>query len=116
MAMPATDLAAVPAMVPVARRRRRSAFLSNGKAVSGLAVLIVLLVVAVVGPWLEPYDPGARSDDLLVGPGAAHWFGTTNLGQDILSQILDGTRSVMLVGLGAVFGGLARLGARRLLV
>ncbi len=101
MAMPTPDLMAVPAAAPVARRRRRSAFLANRKALAGLAILALLLVFAIIGPWIEPYDPGARSDDLLVGPGSAHWFGTTHLGQDILSQILDGTRSVLLVGLGA---------------
>jgi peptide/nickel transport system permease protein len=100
MAMPTTDVLAVPAG-PVARRRRRSAFLTNGKSIAGLAILAVLAVFAAVGPWLEPYDPSARGDDLLVGPSSAHWFGTTHLGQDILSQILDGTRSVLLVGLGA---------------
>ncbi len=99
MAMPTTDVLTVPA--PAARRRRRSAFLSNGKALAGLAIVAVLGVFAVIGPWITPYDPSARSDDLLVAPGSAHWFGTTHLGQDILSQILDGTRSVMLVGLGA---------------
>jgi peptide/nickel transport system permease protein len=96
------DVLAVPAEPPVARRRRRrSAFLRNGKALTGLVILGILLVFAVIGPWVTPYDPGKRSDDLLVGPSAAHWFGTTHLGQDILSQILDGTRSVMLVGLVA---------------
>ncbi|HEY0452122.1 ABC transporter permease [Actinophytocola sp.] len=102
MALPTVDVLAVPAEPPVARRRRRrSAFLRNGKALTGLVILGILLVFAVIGPWVTPYDPGKRSDDLLVGPSAAHWFGTTHLGQDILSQILDGTRSVMLVGLVA---------------
>ncbi|HWM03024.1 MAG TPA: ABC transporter permease [Actinophytocola sp.] len=102
MAVPTTDVLTVPAAPPGGRRRRRgSSFLRNGKALTGLAILTVLLVFAVVGPWVAPYDPGARSDDLLVGPGAQHWFGTTHLGQDILSQILDGTRSVMVVGLVA---------------
>jgi peptide/nickel transport system permease protein len=99
--VPTADVLAVPAGPPVTRRRRRSALLSNGKAMAGLAIVAVLGVFAVIGPWVAPYDPSARGDDLLVGPSSAHWFGTTHLGQDILSQILDGTRSVLLVGLGA---------------
>lgn len=101
MAMPTTDVLAVPAEPALARRRRRSALLGNGKAVAGLVILGLLLVLAVIGPWIAPYDPGERGDDLLVGPSSAHWFGTTHLGQDIFSQILDGTRSVMLVGIVA---------------
>jgi peptide/nickel transport system permease protein len=99
VALPPTDVLAVPAAPR--RRRRRSALLSNGKAVTGLVIVGFLLVMAVIGPWLAPYDPGERGDDLLVGPSSAHWFGTTHLGQDVFSQILDGTRSVMLVGIVA---------------
>lgn len=98
MALPTSEVLAVPAP---ARRRRRSGLLANGKAVTGLVILGFLTVFAVIGPWIAPYDPGERGDDLLVGPNAQHWFGTTHLGQDILSQILDGTRSVMLVGIVA---------------
>ncbi|GAB3432650.1 ABC transporter permease [Actinophytocola sediminis] len=101
MALPTADVLAVPVEPAPGRRRRRSRLLTNGKAVTGLAILGTLTVFAVIGPWIAPYDPGERSDDLLVGPNAAHWFGTTHLGQDILSQILDGTRSVMVVGIVA---------------
>ena len=59
------------------------------------------MVIAVIGEWIAPYDPSARSSDLLEGPSGRHWFGTTHLGQDIFSQVVVGTRSVMLVGLAA---------------
>lgn len=55
----------------------------------------------MIGPWVAPYDPDARSSDVLQAPSATHWFGTTHLGQDIFSQILVGARSVMVVGLVA---------------
>jgi peptide/nickel transport system permease protein len=100
VALPTADVLTVPAQPP-ARRRRRSRILANGKAIWGLVILGILTVFAVIGPSVAPYDPGERGDDLLAGPSAAHWFGTTHLGQDILSQILDGTRSVMLVGIVA---------------
>ena len=55
-------------------------------------------LIAIIGPWIAPYDPDARSDDLLQPPSGEHWFGTTHLGQDVFSQILVGTRGVMVVG------------------
>jgi peptide/nickel transport system permease protein len=87
------------ATTPPPTRRRRLRFLAGGKAATGLGILMFFGLFAVIGPWIAPYDPSARGDDLVAGPSAAHFFGTTHLGQDILSQILVGTRSVMFVGL-----------------
>lgn len=93
------DATARPAGRPA--RRRRFRFVANGKVAVGLAVVGVYAVLAVIGPWIAPYDPDARSADLLAPPSARHWFGTTHLGQDVFSQVLVGTRGVMLVGLTA---------------
>ncbi|WP_410636856.1 ABC transporter permease [Amycolatopsis sp. lyj-346] len=103
MAVPAADVKAAQALPleAVAARRRRFRFLTGGKTVTGLAVIAFFLVIAVIGEWIAPYDPSARSSDLLESPSARHWFGTTHLGQDIFSQVVVGTRSVMLVGLAA---------------
>ncbi|WP_051793061.1 ABC transporter permease [Amycolatopsis jejuensis] len=79
----------------------RRNFLSGGKTWTGLITLAFFVLLAVIGPWIAPYDPSARSDDLLQAPSGKHWFGTTHLGQDIFSQVLAGTRSVMLVGVTA---------------
>lgn len=84
-----------------AATHRRLLFLRNAKALTGLAVLGVFAVVAVVGPWIAPYDPSAVGPDVLQPPSAQHWLGTTHLGQDVLSQILVGTRGVLVVGLVA---------------
>lgn len=104
-ALPTVDLTAIvpePASaVPAAAKRRRFRFIANGKAATGLAILGGFGLLAIIGPWLAPYDPSARSNDIVQGPSAAHWFGTTHLGQDILSQMLVGTRSVIMVGLVA---------------
>jgi peptide/nickel transport system permease protein len=80
-------------------KRQRFRFVSNAKAATGLAILGVYGVFAIIGPWVAPYDPDARSSDLVQPPSGRHWFGTTHLGQDILSQILVGTRGVIVVGL-----------------
>jgi peptide/nickel transport system permease protein len=86
---------------PPGRRRRRLRFISGWKVVTGLVILGCFVLLAIIGPWIAPYDPSARSNDLMLGPSAAHWLGTTHLGQDILSQLLVGTRSVLVVGMVA---------------
>jgi len=91
-----------PVGPPSGRRpRRQLRFLSNRKAMLGLAIFGFFCLLAVFGPMVTPYDPGQRGPDLLAGPSSTHWFGTTHLGQDMFSQMLDGSRSVMLVGLVA---------------
>lgn len=80
-------------------KRRRFRFVANPKAAAGLVILGFFVVLAVLGPWLAPYDPSARSADLIQPPSGKHWFGTTHLGQDIFSQVLVGTRGVIFVGL-----------------
>lgn len=76
-------------------------FLRNRKAAGGLIVVAIYTLFAIIGPWVAPVDPSKRSGDLLQSPSGKHWFGTTHLGQDIFSQVLVGTRSVMFVGLTA---------------
>src|SRR5262245_1335414 len=102
MTVPATDITAIASTdIPVTGKkgkRRRLRFVANAKAAVGLTILSVYAVFAVIGPWIAPYDPSARSRDLVAPPSAQHWFGTTHLGQDVLSQILVGARGVMLVG------------------
>jgi oligopeptide/dipeptide ABC transporter ATP-binding protein len=68
---------------------------------SGLIITVIFLVLAVIGPWISPYDPSAVSDAATAAPSASHWLGTTQNGQDILSQMLYGARASMLVGLGS---------------
>jgi len=106
MAISTTDIGAITPAGPVstpdttpARGRRRFRFLANPKAAVGLALLGFFLVLAVIGPWITPYDPGKLTSDTLLKPSGKHWFGTTHIGQDIFSQMLAGTRSVLYVGL-----------------
>jgi peptide/nickel transport system permease protein len=90
---------------PAERVKRRGhgvrRLLVNGKVTTGLIVLGILGVVALFGDKLAPFDPAKRSSDLLQAPSWKHWFGTTHIGQDIFSQALIGTRSVMFVGFAA---------------
>jgi peptide/nickel transport system permease protein len=95
--IPGQGSMAQPAVKP--SRRQRFRFVANAKAATGLGILGVYGLFAIIGPWVAPYDPDARSSDLVQPPSAKHWFGTTHLGQDIFSQILVGTRGVIVVGL-----------------
>lgn len=69
-----------------------------------LVVLALFLGLAVLWPWIAPFDPMARTygaDGRLVrlaGPSAEHWLGTTLMGRDIASQMLYGARPAFLVG------------------
>jgi peptide/nickel transport system permease protein len=99
MATP-TIVDAIPASAaPVKAKRRKLRFVANPKAAIGLTLMAIFILLAIIGPWISPYDPSARSNALVAGPSGAHWMGTTHLGQDIFSQLLSGTRSVILVGL-----------------
>lgn len=81
----------------------------------GLFVLIVL--AAVIGPYVVPYDPLASSTSVaLKPPSAAHWFGTDQLGRDVFSRVIAATRldffiAVASVALVFAMGGLAGVAA-----
>ncbi len=97
--IPGQGAMAQPVTLPGRAKRRRFRLMANAKAATGLVVLAIYGLFAIIGPWVAPYDPDARSGDILQAPSARHWFGTTHLGQDIFSQILVGTRGVVVVGL-----------------
>ncbi|UOE43279.1 ABC transporter permease [Agromyces larvae] len=98
----APDTTAVAAAAQERSRSKGGAhrflFLRNGKALTGLAIIAFFTLIAIIGPWIAPYDPSAQSDDLMQPPSWQHWMGTTHLGQDIFSQLIVGTRGVMVVG------------------
>ncbi|NMZ53294.1 nickel ABC transporter permease subunit NikC [Pseudomonas lundensis] len=83
----------------------------------GLALVALLLLMALLGPWLSPYDPTlVNLDDRLLPASSAHWLGTDHLGRDVLSRLIVGTRLslgsvVLTLGLvlilGVVIGGIA---------
>lgn len=79
----------------------------NPLAAAGVVLVVVFVLFAVFAPWIAPQDP-ARIDlaARLSGPSAAHWFGTDELGRDILSRIIYGARISMLVGASVVAASL----------
>ena len=69
------------------------------RAVTGLSIVGLFVFLAIVGPSLSPYDPSTNSSAVLQGPTGAHLLGTTELGQDVLSQLLTGTRSSIVTAI-----------------
>jgi len=82
-------------------RRRRGAMM-------GLAVVIGFIALALFAPWISPYDPLQTSwSAVRKAPSAAHWFGTDEIGRDVLSRVIWGTRASLLAGLVSVCISLA---------
>ena len=73
------------------------------KVIVGLVGLGLFILLTIIGPWLAPYNPSFSGFTPNTPPSGAHWLGTTGLGQDVLSQLLVGCRSTMVVGFIAGF-------------
>jgi peptide/nickel transport system permease protein len=79
----------------------------NRLAAAGLVLVAVFVIFALFAPWIAPQSPSAIDlPSRLQPPSAAHWFGTDELGRDILSRLIDGSRISMLVGSSVVAGSL----------
>lgn len=75
----------------------------NRMAMAGLLVVLLLFVVSLMAPFLTPYDPSAiNAWDVLQAPSWKHWFGTDELGRDVLTRVLFGARISLKVGFVAV--------------
>ena len=71
----------------------------------GLAVTVLLVLLAVLAPWIAPRDPTAQIlPARLLPPSAQNWMGTDELGRDVLSRTLYGARVSLLVGVSVVLG------------
>lgn len=82
-------------------RVRRHVVPQSLKVRVGLAMLMAFVVMAIVGPYVAPYNPSAMSAAILAPPSGAHLLGTTESGQDVLSQLLVGSGISLLVGFAA---------------
>lgn len=77
--------------------------LQNGLVVSGLAIVGLMLLLAILAPLIAPRDPiGQDIANRLQAPGAAAWFGTDRFGRDILSRVIFGSRISLWVAVSSV--------------
>ncbi len=85
------------------RHRFREKLVRNKPALTGLIILLVLASLAILAPVIMPYD--WKQQDIInrfKTPSADHWFGTDELGRDILSRVIYGARYSLVMGLSAV--------------
>ncbi|WNC94703.1 ABC transporter permease [Paraburkholderia sp. FT54] len=108
MATPATPVRASAAasqttVLPRRKRRGITKFMRNRAAVFGAALVLLIVLMAVFAPWLSHYDPVQASFmTVRQAPSAVHWFGTDELGRDVLSRLLWGARASLLAGVVSV--------------
>ena len=98
----------------------RRAARHNALATTGAILVVIFVIFALFAPWIAPQDP-AHIDlpSRLSPPSLSHWCGTDELGRDILSRLIYGSRISMLVGscvvagslgLGLIIGSIAEIG------
>ena len=95
------DTVGIPAEVEAAPEGSgvMAALLGNPVTVAALVCLLLLVAIAVFAPAIAPYDPLTQSVlNANQQPTAAHWLGTDQFGRDVLSRIIFGARSSLLLG------------------
>jgi peptide/nickel transport system permease protein len=98
-----------PGRIRRLRWRALSALGESAPATIGLAIILAWVVVAALAPLIAPYPPNA-SDLAALGhptPSVAHWLGTDHLGRDLLSRVVWGARTVLVIAPLAVLGATA---------
>lgn len=98
-------------------RAHLSSWQKNANFILGGGLISLILVLAILAPWIAPYDPNLLSlEDSLLPPSAGHWLGTDKSGADVLSILLHGTRlsfeigvtaTIICVFIGLVLGSIA---------
>jgi peptide/nickel transport system permease protein len=95
--------ASAAAALPRRKRRGLTRFMRNRAAVFGAFLVALIVIMALFAPWLTHCDPVQASFmTVRQAPSAAHWFGTDELGRDVLSRLLYGARASLLAGVVSV--------------
>jgi peptide/nickel transport system permease protein len=108
-ALSAGDVDAIGAAASERRQRLRQ-ILRSGAFLVGIVILAFWVLCAIFGPWIVPYDPFAADPlNALLPPSAEHWFGTEQLGRDVFSRVIVGSRDILTIAplatlLGTVAG------------
>jgi peptide/nickel transport system permease protein len=115
-----TDITAAPRPLtglPALIRHARYVISENPVTGFAFGLFVLIVIAAVLGPWIVPYDPLASDTAAtLQPPSATHWFGTDQLGRDIFSRVVVATRLDFIIAVASValvfaMGGLAGIAA-----
>jgi peptide/nickel transport system permease protein len=89
------------AETPTARAMRR--LLRRKGAVFGLFVIALLVAAALLAPLISPYDPSSQTwSAVRKAPSALHWFGTDDVGRDVLARVIYGAQASLMAGIISV--------------
>lgn len=94
---------AAPVTIESPSRRAWRRLKQRKSALIALFVIVALILIAIFAPFIAPYDPTKQSwSAVRKAPSLAHWFGTDEVGRDILSRIIYGTRASLSAGVISV--------------
>jgi peptide/nickel transport system permease protein len=100
--MSAAAPTATPARVSTWTRAR-----GNVAIITGLAICLTLVAMAILAPWVAPFDPNKQMlGPQLADPSATHWFGLDSFGRDVFSRIVHGARISLWVGVVATLAAM----------
>ncbi|MCP3443234.1 ABC transporter permease [Bradyrhizobium sp. CCGUVB14] len=95
--------APAPAQMRTGGRSELRRLLREPSAVIGGAIILFFVVLAVFATWISPYDPNTPDwMAIRAAPNAVHWFGTDDLGRDVLSRVIFGTQASLAAGMVSV--------------
>ncbi|MCI0755566.1 ABC transporter permease [Teichococcus vastitatis] len=95
-------------VLPPTRSRLQRRLKRYAPAWIGGGTVVAWIVIALLAPWIAPYEPNAVDvTRRLLPPSAAHWMGTDTLGRDVFSRMLHGARLSLLAGFSVVLLGAA---------
>jgi len=101
--MSTIEAAPVPTQMHASGRSEIRRMLREPSAVIGGTIISFFVVLAVFAAWISPYDPNTPDwMAIRAAPNAAHWFGTDDLGRDVLSRVIFGTQASLAAGLVSV--------------
>jgi peptide/nickel transport system permease protein len=98
---------AAPVEAKLARRETLGQLVRSKTFLVGAVMVVFWVFWAIVGSRLTPHDPLSQSPDVLKGMSSAHWFGTDQLGRDVLSRVLAGASDTLQVAPLATLLGIA---------
>jgi peptide/nickel transport system permease protein len=99
--------AAAPTPFVYFARATLNAFNANKTSWIGLAVFLIVVVIAILAPLIAPYDPTDQNIlEKLRPPSAEHWLGTDSFGRDTLSRVLYGARISLVIGIASTIAAM----------